>query len=45
MVTLEQRAEDVGAVMNAVRSSGAAFIGWADGGTVATATGTATRAC
>jgi class 3 adenylate cyclase/pimeloyl-ACP methyl ester carboxylesterase len=34
MVTLEQRAEDVGAVMNAAGSSRAAFIGWADGGAI-----------
>ncbi len=32
--TLEQRAEDVGAVMDAARSEQAAFIGWADGGAV-----------
>jgi class 3 adenylate cyclase/pimeloyl-ACP methyl ester carboxylesterase len=34
MVTLEQRAEDVGAVMDAVQSRRAAFIGWADGGAI-----------
>jgi class 3 adenylate cyclase/pimeloyl-ACP methyl ester carboxylesterase len=32
MVTLEQRAEDVGAVMDAAQSEQAAFIGWGDGG-------------
>jgi class 3 adenylate cyclase len=32
MVTLEERAEDVGAVMRAARSEYAAFVGWADGG-------------
>src|SRR5262249_39922616 len=31
MVTLEQRAEDVGAVMDAAGSERAAFVGWADG--------------
>jgi class 3 adenylate cyclase/pimeloyl-ACP methyl ester carboxylesterase len=34
MVTLEQRADDVGAVMDAARSRRAAFIGWADGGAI-----------
>jgi class 3 adenylate cyclase len=34
MVTLEQRAEDVGAVMDAARSERAAFVGWADGGAI-----------
>jgi pimeloyl-ACP methyl ester carboxylesterase len=34
MVTLEQRADDIGAVMNAAGSSRAAFIGWADGGAI-----------
>jgi pimeloyl-ACP methyl ester carboxylesterase len=34
MVTLEQRAADVGAVMDAAGSSRAAFIGWADGGAI-----------
>jgi class 3 adenylate cyclase/pimeloyl-ACP methyl ester carboxylesterase len=34
MVTLEQRAEDVAAVMSAAGSSRAAFIGWGDGGAV-----------
>jgi pimeloyl-ACP methyl ester carboxylesterase len=32
MVTLEQRAEDVGAVMDAAQSEQAAFVGWGDGG-------------
>ena len=32
MVTLEQRAEDVGAVMDAAQSEQAAFLGWGDGG-------------
>jgi len=34
MVTLEQRAEDVRAVMDAARSERAAFVGWADGGAI-----------
>jgi len=34
MVTLEQRAEDVTAVMDAVQSKHAAFIGWGDGGAI-----------
>jgi class 3 adenylate cyclase/pimeloyl-ACP methyl ester carboxylesterase len=34
MVTLEKRAEDVGAVMDAAGSTSAAFIGWADGGAI-----------
>jgi class 3 adenylate cyclase len=34
MVTLEERAEDVGAVMHAARSEYAAFVGWADGGAI-----------
>ena len=34
MVTLEQRAEDVGAVMDAARSERAAFVGCADGGAI-----------
>src|SRR5215472_10043082 len=34
MVTLEQRAEDVGAVMDAAGSERAAFVGWADGGAI-----------
>ena len=32
MVTLEQRAEDVGAIMDAAQSEQAAFVGWGDGG-------------
>src|SRR5215470_9658286 len=32
VVTLEERAEDVGAVMDAARSEQAAFVGWGDGG-------------
>ena len=32
MVTLEQRADDVGAVMDAAGSECAAFVGWGDGG-------------
>jgi class 3 adenylate cyclase/pimeloyl-ACP methyl ester carboxylesterase len=34
MVTLEQRAEDVRAVMDAAGSTCAAFVGWADGGAI-----------
>ncbi|HUL26437.1 MAG TPA: adenylate/guanylate cyclase domain-containing protein [Streptosporangiaceae bacterium] len=34
MVTLEQRAEDVRAVMDAARSERAAFVGWGDGGAI-----------
>jgi pimeloyl-ACP methyl ester carboxylesterase len=34
MVPLEQRAEDVGAVMDAAGSERAAFVGWADGGAI-----------
>jgi class 3 adenylate cyclase/pimeloyl-ACP methyl ester carboxylesterase len=34
MVTLEQRADDVRAVMDAARSERAAFIGWGDGGAI-----------
>jgi class 3 adenylate cyclase len=34
MVTLEQRAEDVRAVMDAARSEHAAFVGWGDGGAI-----------
>jgi len=34
MVTLEQRAEDVGAVMDAAQSERAAFVGWGDGGAI-----------
>jgi len=34
MVTLEQRAEDVRAVMDAARSERAAYVGWADGGAI-----------